>query len=69
MGWHLRYYENTRILARAGNYEGNTVLAGYLPEYHIGFAIWVVGSPNQTRSIVEELPLAITELVRTEGRN
>jgi len=64
MGWHIRYYENTRILARAGSHARHTILAGYLPEYHIGFALWMVGSPKQTRSIVEELPLAICELLR-----
>ena len=64
LGWHIRFYENTRILARAGNYNGHTVFAGYLPEYHVGFAIWMVGKPEQTKGIVEELPLAITELVR-----
>ena len=64
MGWHARYYENTHILARAGNDKGHTVFAGYLPEYHIGFSIWMVGTSEQTRSIVEELPLAISELIR-----
>lgn len=65
-GWHTHNYRDLNIIARGGNAGKNArMIAGFIPKEQLAFAVWVQGgAPDQINTLIEELPLALVEMMR-----
>lgn len=65
MGWTQHYYQMTPVISCAGVAEGTTALLGFLPEFKLGFVLWIESDAPTARDLAQEIPLALVEFLKS----
>lgn len=69
MGWYEQYYQMTPIVARGGKVGKHTSLAGFLPQYNVGFILYIESENLKSEKLAREIPLALVEFLKAGDKN